>query len=286
MNKEIKIIECPRDAMQGIHDFIPTEKKINLLKSIIKCGFDTIDCGSFVSPKHIPQLADTPDVLRSLENEDLGHTKLLTIVANERGAVRAAAFPLVKYLGYPFSVSETFQRKNTNASRQDAFFRLKSIKEIADASSKEVVAYISMAFGNPYDEEYRRDEVIEWAERIADLGIKTISLADTVGQAQPKDIKYLFSHLIPHLPNVEFGAHFHSEPSKWQFKIEEAYKAGCTRFDGAFYGVGGCPMAGNDLVGNIATENLIQYFSEKESLNLKLPKVQESMKLALETYGN
>jgi hydroxymethylglutaryl-CoA lyase len=161
MNKEIKIIECPRDAMQGIHEFIPTKNKIDLIKSIIKCGFDTIDCGSFVSSKHIPQLADTPEMLRALENEDLGDTKLLTIVANERGAVRAAAFPQVSYLGYPFSVSEMFQRKNTNASRQDAFFRLKSIKDIADASSKKVVAYISMAFGNPYEEEYRRDEVME-----------------------------------------------------------------------------------------------------------------------------
>jgi hydroxymethylglutaryl-CoA lyase len=284
MNKEIKIIECPRDAMQGIHEFIPTKNKIDLIKSIIKCGFDTIDCGSFVSSKHIPQLADTPEMLRALENEDLGDTKLLTIVANERGAVRAAAFPQVSYLGYPFSVSEMFQRKNTNASRQDAFFRLKSIKDIADASSKKVVAYISMAFGNPYEEEYRRDEVMEWADKIASLGIQTISLADTVGQAQSQDINYLFSKLVSRHPSVEFGAHFHSEPAHWQTKIEEAYNAGCLRFDGAFYGVGGCPMAGNDLVGNIATEHLIQFFSEKEPINLDLKEVQKSMSLARSIY--
>jgi len=286
MKEGLKIIECPRDAMQGIHDFIPTEKKIALLKSVIKCGFDTIDCGSFVSPKHIPQLADTPDVLKEIDPNTLGGTKLLGIVANERGAVRAAAFPIINYLGYPFSVSEIFQRMNTNSSRQDAYFRLRSIKEIADASGKEVVAYISMAFGNPYDEPYLKEEVLDWAQKIADLGIKIISLADTVGQAESKDIAYLYQKLIPLLPEVEFGAHFHSEPSKWHTKIDAAYEAGCRRFDGAFYGVGGCPMAGNDLVGNIATENLIQFFSDKHALNLSLASVEQSMKLALETYGN
>ena len=284
MSSDFKIIECPRDAMQGITEFIPTQSKIDLLKSLLKCNFHTIDCGSFVSPKHIPQLADTPEVLNSLTLEELGDTKLLTIAANERGAVRSAAFPIVHYLGYPFSLSETFQRKNTNASRSDAFITLSKIKDIADASNKDVVAYISMAFGNPYGEEYKPQDVIDWAVKIAALGINVISLADTTGHASNKDIRFLFQTLIKLLPHVEFGAHFHAEPANWLDKIETATQAGCKRFDGAFWGIGGCPMSGSELVGNIATENLILYLGQDHNLALDTAAVESAKKLAADTY--
>ena len=265
MSNSIKIIECPRDAMQGIVEFIPTSVKIDYLNSLLKCGFDTIDFGSFVSPKAIPQLRDTALVLKGLELTE--KTKLLAIVANERGALRAVAYPKIKYLGYPFSLSETFQRRNTNSTQQDAFIRLAKIQEIAEASHKEVVAYISMAFGNPYGDAYNTDMAIHWAEKIGSLGIRTISLADTTGQATVDNIQKLFGNLVNHLPHIEFGAHFHAKPFDWEDKIKAAVENGCKRFDGAILGFGGCPFAKDELVGNIPTEHLIKFLNENNHIS-------------------
>ncbi len=282
--KKIDIIECPRDAMQGINTFIPTASKIKLLKSLLKCQFHTIDCGSFVSSKYIPQLADTAEVLAAIEPAELNNTKLLTIVANERGAVRAASFPIIHYLGFPFSLSEIFQRRNTNAGRVDAFIRLKKINEIAQACGKQVVTYISMAFGNPYGELYQPIEVLDWAHKIADLGVPIISLADTVGTATEKDIRFLFTQLNKELPHIQLGAHFHSEPHTWKNKVIPAFESGCSRFDSAIGGIGGCPMSGNDLVGNIATEYLLDYFP-KELLAIDMQFFNKSVQIANSTYG-
>lgn len=260
MLTEFKLVECPRDAMQGISRFISTELKIEYLSHLLTLDFDVLDCGSFVNPESVPQMADTAEVISEISKIE-SKTKMLVIVANERGALRAVVHPKISYLGYPFSISETFQRRNTNSTRQDSFIRLAKIQEIAMASGKEVVAYISMGFGNPYGDDYRPEITIEWAEKIASLGIRTISLADTMGMANSKDIEITYSGLINHLPHIEFGAHFHSNPKDWHSKIESAYQNGCRRFDGAIMGFGGCPFASDHLVGNIATENLIQFIN-------------------------
>jgi hydroxymethylglutaryl-CoA lyase len=254
----IKIVECPRDAMQGLHDFIATDTKIAYINQLLKVGFDTLDCGSFVSPKAIPQMRDTAEVLANI-NWKNSPTKLLTIVANERGAQDACNTEGVYYLGYPFSVSETFQLRNTNATIAESLARVEKIQALCQAHDKKLIVYISMGFGNPYGDEWNVEIVQHWVNRLADMGIKIISLSDTVGSAKPATIEYLFKNLIPPYPDVEFGAHFHTTPQAWEEKVHAAYQNGCRRFDGAIKGYGGCPMATDDLTGNMPTENLISY---------------------------
>lgn len=253
----MKLIECPRDAIQGIKHFIPTEKKIKYINLLLESNlFDTIDFGSFVSPKAIPQMADTAEVVQGL---NLSHTqtKLLAIIANERGATEACQFEQISYLGYPFSISETFQLRNTNATISESLERVKAIQEITEKADKQLVIYISMGFGNPYGDEWDAGIAIKWVDKLQKLGIKIFSLSDTVGVATPESITYLFENLIPKYPNLEFGAHLHTTPDTWQEKVDAAYKAGCRRFDGAILGYGGCPMAADELVGNMPMENLL-----------------------------
>lgn len=265
--QQVKIIECPRDAMQGIKDFIPTEKKVQYIQSLLRVGFDTIDFGSFVSPKAIPQMVDTAEVLAQL---DLSKTqsKLLAIIANTRGAEDASKHAEINYLGYPFSISENFQMRNTHKTIAQSVVALGEILEIADKTTKEVVVYISMGFGNPYGDPWNVDVVGEWTERLAKMGVKILSLSDTVGTSDPENIDYLFSNLIPQYPHIEFGAHLHTTPTSWHEKVDAAYNAGCKRFDGAIQGFGGCPMAKDELTGNMPTEKLLSYFTSKKCNNL------------------
>ncbi len=267
MTKQVKIIECPRDAMQGIKAFIPTQKKVQYIQSLLRVGFDTIDFGSFVSPKAIPQMADTAKVLSQL---DLSSTKskLLAIVANTRGAVDASKYKEINYLGYPFSISENFQMRNTHKTIAQSVVTLQEILNIASKSNKEVVAYLSMGFGNPYGDPWNVEIVGEWTERLSNMGVKILSLSDTVGSSNPENISYLFSSLIPSYPDIEFGAHLHTTPSTWFEKVNAAYLAGCKRFDGAIQGFGGCPMAKDELTGNMPTEKLLSYFTSKRNNNL------------------
>jgi hydroxymethylglutaryl-CoA lyase len=263
----IKIIECPRDAMQGIKTFIPTEKKVAYIQSLLRVGFDSIDFGSFVSPKAIPQMQDTAEVLAQL---DLSQTrsKLLAIIANTQGAVSASQHSEIQYLGYPFSISENFQMRNTHKTIAESLITLQEILEIADKTNKEVVAYLSMGFGNPYGDPWNVEIVGEWTVKLSNMGVKILSLSDTVGSSTPDVISYLFSNLIPKYPEIEFGAHLHTIPEKWFEKVDAAYKAGCRRFDGAIQGFGGCPMAKDDLTGNMPTEKLLSYFTtQKENTN-------------------
>lgn len=264
----MKIIECPRDAMQGIKDIIPTEVKSKYINSLLNIGFDTIDFGSFVSPKAIPQMHDTAEVLKQL---DLSTTKskLLAIIANTRGAQDACSFEEIKYLGFPFSISETFQQRNANSSIAESLVRVEEIQNLCVTHKKELVVYISMAFGNPYGDIWNSDIVIDWTKKLSNLGVKIIALSDTIGVSNRENISYLFSNIIPEFKNVEIGAHLHSTKEKAQEKIDAAYKSGCQRFDVAIHGFGGCPMAKDDLTGNLATEDLEQYFNiNKIDLNL------------------
>ncbi len=263
MPEKVKIIECPRDAMQGIKSFIPTERKIAYIQSLLGCGFDTIDFGSFVSPRAIPQMADTAEVLSNLDLTK-SKSRLLAIVANVRGANEASLHHNIDYLGYPFSISENFQMRNTHKTIAQSINILSDILEIAQATNKEVVTYISMGFGNPYGDPWSVEVVGEWTEKLADMGARILSLSDTVGSSTPEDISYLFTHLIPKYPQVEFGAHLHTTPGKWHEKIDAAYKAGCRRFDGAIQGFGGCPMARDELTGNMPTEKMLSYFTENK----------------------
>ena len=259
----LKLIECPRDAMQGIHTFIPTDVKVRYLNELLKVGFDTIDIGSFVSPKAIPQLADTAEVLSRI---DLSTTrsKLLVIVANERGAEQACEQGTVRYLGYPFSISETFQRRNTNTSIEGSWARTAHIADLARRADKELVVYISMAFGNPYGDPWNAEVALHWTNRLVnELGVRIISLADTVGMAKPEDVRAMFAALIPELPHVEFGAHLHARKDNWKPKTDAAWEAGCRRFDHAIAGYGGCPMAEDDLVGNLTTELFVGDLEER-----------------------
>ena len=260
MPEKIKIIECPRDAMQGIKKIIPTTAKAQYIQSILRCGFDTVDFGSFVSPKAIPQMSDTSEVLELLDLSHT-HTKLLAIVANVRGAQDAVSFDKISYLGYPFSISENFQMRNTHKTIAESVEVLNEILELADKNNKEVVTYISMGFGNPYGDPWDVEIVGNWTEKLAKMGVKVLSLSDTVGTSDPETITYLFSNLIPKYPEVEFGAHLHTTPSSWHEKVDAAYKAGCRRFDGAIQGYGGCPMAKDELTGNMPTEKMLSYFS-------------------------
>jgi hydroxymethylglutaryl-CoA lyase len=264
MPEKVKIIECPRDAMQGIKNFIPTERKIAYIQSLLGCGFDTIDFGSFVSPRAIPQMADTAEVLSNLDLSK-SKSKLLAIVANVRGANEASVHPEIDFLGYPFSISENFQMRNTHKTIAQSIDVLGEILEIANATNKEVVTYLSMGFGNPYGDPWSVEIVGEWAEKLADMGARLLSLSDTVGTSTPEDINYLFSHLIPKYPHVEFGAHLHTTPNRWYEKVDAAYKGGCRRFDGAIRGFGGCPMAKDELTGNMPTEKMLSYFTEKNA---------------------
>ena len=280
----LTLVECPRDAMQGIKTFIPTAVKIQYLTTLLRQGFDVLDCGSFVNPESIPQMADTAEVIQAISEVDT-NTELLVIVANERGALRAVAYPKIKYLGFPLSVSETFQKRNTNASREEAFRRLARIQDIAVASGKEVVAYLSMAFGNPYGDEWSSKEVAEWASKIASLGIRIISLSDTVGTANAEQLGDLFSEIHDRLPHVEVGVHLHAKPNEWLAKVEAAYNHGCRRFDAALGGFGGCPMAKDDLVGNIPSEGAFSWLSQREPAGLTMKIHWDELRLlAQETY--
>lgn len=266
--QEVKIIECPRDAMQGIKDWIPTLLKAQYIQSLLRCGFDTIDFGSFVSPKAIPQMKDTAELLSML---DLSKTesKLLSIVANVRGAQDAVQHEEIQYLGYPFSISENFQMRNTHKTIDQSIDILQEILNLSEANNKEVVAYLSMGFGNPYGDPWSVEVVGEWTEKLANMGVKILSLSDTVGTSTPEIITYLYSNLIPKFPEIEFGAHLHTTPTKWHEKVDAAYKAGCRRFDGAIQGFGGCPMAKDELTGNMPTEKMLSYFTaEKVDSNI------------------
>ncbi len=261
--QRVKIIECPRDAMQGIKDWIPTEEKIQYIQSLLRCGFDTIDFGSFVSPKAIPQMQDTAAVLAGL---DLSATKskLLSIVANVRGAEAAVIHPEIQYLGYPFSISENFQMRNTHKTIAQSIETLEAILNLAEVNNKEVVAYLSMGFGNPYGDPWDVDVVGNWTEKLSGMGVKILSLSDTIGSSTPDKITYLFSELIPKFPHIEFGAHLHTTSAAWHEKVHAAYEAGCRRFDGAIQGFGGCPMAKDELTGNMPTEKMLSYFTSKK----------------------
>ncbi|MEN8816652.1 MAG: hydroxymethylglutaryl-CoA lyase [Nonlabens sp.] len=258
--EKVKIIECPRDAMQGIKEFIPTDLKVQYIQSLLRCGFDTIDFGSFVSPKAIPQMVDTAEVLSKL---DLSKTdsKLLAIIANLRGAQAACQHPEIQYLGYPFSISENFQMRNTHKTIAQSVELLQEVIDLAQKHDKELVVYISMGFGNPYGDPWNVEIVGEWTEKLSNMGVKILSLSDTVGTSDPETIEYLFSNLIPKYPEIEFGAHLHTTPTKWHEKVDAAYKAGCRRFDGAIQGFGGCPMAKDELTGNMPTEKMVSYFN-------------------------
>ena len=257
-----KIIECPRDAMQGIKPFIPTTEKVNYLQFLLQVGFHSLDFGSFVSPKAVPQMRDTAEVLDQLDLSKT-KTKLLAIVANVRGAETALNFEQIEYIGFPFSISENFQMRNTHKTISESLYSLRQIKELTDKSNKTLVVYLSMGFGNPYGDPWSVDVVSQWVERLAKIEIEIISLSDTVGQAVPKDITYLYSSLIPTFPAIEFGAHFHTHPNRGYEKLTAAFDAGCRRFDGAIHGFGGCPMASDALVGNMPTEKLVTFFNER-----------------------
>jgi hydroxymethylglutaryl-CoA lyase len=285
LNKEIKIIECPRDAMQGIKAFIPTERKVSYIQSLLRVGFDTIDFGSFVSAKAIPQMQDTAAVLAQL---DLSQTKskLLAIIANTQGAIAASSHAEIQYLGFPFSISENFQMRNTHKTIAESLVTLQEILEVAYKNNKEVVAYLSMAFGNPYGDPWNTEIVGEWTQQLSDMGVKILSLSDTVGSSTPEVIVYLFSNLIPQYPQIEFGAHLHTTPDKWFEKINAAYHAGCRRFDGAIQGFGGCPMATDYLTGNMPTEKLLSYFtSKKEEANLRPMSFESAYNEASKLFG-
>jgi hydroxymethylglutaryl-CoA lyase len=288
MNKHqqnIKLIECPRDAMQGWKTFIPTQQKINYINSLLKVGFDTIDFGSFVSPKAIPQMSDTKEVITRL-NLQKTQSKLLAIIANERGAEDAVVYDEITYLGFPFSVSETFQQRNTNSSIADSLKRVENIQELCVKNQKQLVVYLSMGFGNPYGDEWTKDIVFDWAFQLAKMDIKIISVADTVGLATPQHVEGITTYLIHELDQVEIGVHLHSSAANRIQKLEAALNSGCKRFDGALKGIGGCPMADDELVGNMNTEVMINYFEEKEIIqNINKEALAESLQLAAHIFA-
>jgi len=282
----IKLIECPRDAMQGLKEFIPTESKAAYINQLLKVGFDTIDFGSFVSPKAIPQMRDTAQVLGQL---DLSSTssKLLAIVANQRGANDASQFDEIAYLGYPFSISETFQIRNTNATIEESLERVEGIQKTCLATNKEMVVYISMGFGNPYGDPWNVETVVKWVDRLVELGIKIIQLSDTIGVSNAASISYLFSNLIPiyESKKIEIGAHLHTQPKSWKEKVEAAWASGCTRFDGAIRGYGGCPMAKDDLTGNMPMENMVFFFQdEKQTTGIDIDAFRGCFEMALDVF--
>ena len=281
----MKIIECPRDAMQGIKQMIPTDIKVKYINSLLNIGFDTIDVGSFVSPKAIPQMQDTAKVLKQL-NLSPTSSKLLTIIANTRGAQDACTFDEIKYLGFPFSISETFQQRNANSSIAESLIRVEEIQNLCVQHKKELVVYISMAFGNPYGDIWNSDIVIDWTKKLSDLGVKIIALSDTIGVSNSENINYLFSNIIPEFKHIEIGAHLHSTKESALEKIDAAYKSGCQRFDVAIHGFGGCPMAKDDLTGNLATEDLERYFDINNiPLNLDTKLLQKAYEESWEIFN-
>jgi hydroxymethylglutaryl-CoA lyase len=283
--QNVKIIECPRDAMQGVRDWIPTKEKAQFIQSLLDCGFDTIDFGSFVSPKAIPQMKDTSELL-SLLDVSSTESQLLAIVANIRGAKDAVKYDQIDYLGYPFSISENFQMRNTHKTIAQSIETLKEILNLADSKNKKVVAYLSMGFGNPYGDPWSIDIVGEWTEKLSNMGVKILSLSDTVGSSTPEIITYLFSELITKYPSIEFGAHLHTTTTKWKEKVSAAYLAGCRRFDGAIQGFGGCPMAKDDLTGNMPTEKILSYFAaEKVNTNVNSISFETAYKEASKIFN-
>jgi hydroxymethylglutaryl-CoA lyase len=286
MSKSVKIIECPRDAMQGIKSFIPASQKAQYLQSLLRVGFDTLDFGSFVSPKAIPQMQDTEAVLSILDLSKT-QTKLLAIVANVRGAKAAVAFEEIDFLGFPFSISENFQMRNTHKTIMESEEILKDILALAEQHQKKVIVYLSMAFGNPYGDPWNVDIVGEWTERLHKMGVQILSLSDTIGTSTKSSISYLFSNLIPAYPSVEFGAHLHTHPTFWHDKVEAAFEAGCMRFDGAIQGFGGCPMAKDELTGNMPTEKLLSYFNtQKIQTNLNALAFEHAYNAASALFSN
>ncbi|MFM7662834.1 MAG: hydroxymethylglutaryl-CoA lyase [Bacteroidota bacterium] len=285
MDKELKIIECPRDALQGMVDFVPTEKKVSYINQLLLCNFDTIDFGSFVSPKAIPQMRDTADVLSQLDLSS-SNSKLLAIIANERGAEDACTFDEINYLGYPFSVSEEFQKRNTNSTIEETLSRVEFIQNNCILSNKKLVIYLSMGFGNPYGEKWSPELVLTWTERLVTLfGIDIIAISDTIGSAKKEDIKFLYEILIPELPQIEFGAHMHVRPENAKEIIQTAFDAGCRRFDGAIRGFGGCPMAKDDLTGNVPTEIMLDYFQENSiPTSIDMQSFENAMKVSTSIF--
>lgn len=284
MQPSLQIIECPRDAMQGWHSFIPTEQKINYLNTLLQVGFDTLDFGSFVSPKAIPQMADTKEVIPKLKLQDT-KTKLLAIVANTRGAEEAVVYDEITYLGFPFSISPSFQMRNTNSSMEESVQRVETIMELCVKNNKELVVYLSMGFGNPYGDDYNEEILLQWADEMISRGVTILSLADTVGLATPAQISFALETLIPQYTDTSIGVHLHSTPQNWKSKVDAALAAGCKRFDGALKGIGGCPMAQDELVGNMDTELMIQYFEEQNLLTgLNKEALQKSLQIAAEIF--
>ena len=276
----IQLIECPRDAMQGWKHFIPTDKKIEYINSLLEVGFDTIDFGSFVSPKAIPQMADTKDVIAGLKVQNAS-SKLLAIVANTRGAEEAVNYEQITYLGFPFSISQTFQQRNTNSSMEESLIRVEEIQERCLKNRKQLVVYLSMGFGNPYGDVYNDEILLKWTDEMVKRQIRIISLADTVGIATPKQIAFALNTVIPKYPETSIGVHLHSTPANWEEKLEAAVRSGCRRIDGALKGIGGCPMAGNELVGNMSTELIISYLEQRKLLEgLHKEALQKSLQLA------
>lgn len=279
-----KIIECPRDAMQGIHEFIPTSTKIKYIQQLLKVGFDTLDVGSFVSPRAIPQMKDTAQVLNQLDLSETD-TKLLCIVANNKGADNAMAFDQVDYLGFPFSVSETFQVRNTNSTIDEAVQRVDYIQNLCEKHGKSMVVYLSMGFGNPYGDPWSPEIVEHWMDHMVQLGVKIISLSDTIGVSNPENIRSIYSQLSKSYPEIEIGAHLHTRPESWKEKIQAAYESGCTRYDGAIKGYGGCPMAADTLTGNMPTESLLSFLLENnESPGLDASEFSEAMRMSVEVF--
>lgn len=281
---EVQLIECPRDAMQGWPHPISTQKKIEYINSLLQVGFDTIDFGSFVSPKAIPQMADTKEVLKGLTLQNAG-SKLLAIVANERGAEEAATFDEITFLGFPFSISETFQQRNTNSTIDESLSKVEVIQNLCIKNKKQLVIYMSMGFGNPYSDDYSDAILLRWVDEMVNRNITIISLADTIGLATPEQVSFALNTLIPKYPAVSFGVHLHSTPADWKQKLVAAVNAGCKRIDGAMKGIGGCPMAGNNLVGNMDTENIIVYLKERNLLaGLNEEALQKSLHLASQIF--
>lgn len=280
----IKLIECPRDAMQGISEFIPTEVKAEYINTLLRVGYDTIDFGSFVSPKAIPQMRDTAEVLNKLDLSST-NTKLLAIVANYRGAVDACTYNEIDYLGFPFSISETFQLRNTNSTILESFDNVQRIVELINKHDKELVLYISMGFGNPYGDPWNAEVVEKWVDKLKDLGVNIFALSDTIGVAKDESIRYIFSHLIQAYPKLEFGAHFHTRPESWREKVHAAYESGCRRYDGAIKGYGGCPMAKDDLTGNMPTEMLFHYMrTENIPFSINEEAFAKAMQMVLKIF--
>lgn len=280
----LTLVECPRDAMQGWPRFIATDDKVHYLNALLQVGFDTLDFGSFVSPKAIPQMADTREVIAGLDLSGSA-TQLLAIIANTRGAEEAVVFDEIRYLGFPFSLSPTFQLRNANSTLEESVQRVEAIQELCIKNSKEMVVYLSMGFGNPYGDAYTEEILLHWADEMHRRGIHTLSLADTVGVATPEQIRFALQTLIPRYPDIRFGVHLHSAPGQWLAKTEAALDAGCLRFDGALKGIGGCPMAQDELVGNMDTELLIGYFEQKGLLhNLNKEALTESLQIAAEIF--